>query len=92
MPQSPSLDKIIKNPFLFPGKQEEKYFYTHDEKSFFYTHFRNKRFMLDEMTKRNASKFAIFLGYENPCFFFVFYFMLFYFFLNVCPVLTSMLT
>ena len=27
--------------------------------------FRNKRFMLDEMTKRNASEFAIFLEYEN---------------------------
>ena len=27
--------------------------------------FRNKRFMLDEMTWQNASKFAIFLEYEN---------------------------
>ena len=34
-------------------------------------HFRNKRFMLDEMTRRNASKFAIFFINENPqiCFF-----------------------
>ena len=31
--------------------------------------FTNKRFMLDEMTKGNASKFAIFLEYENPEFF-----------------------
>ena len=27
---------------------------------------RNKKFMLDEMTRRNASKFAIFYIYENP--------------------------
>ena len=27
---------------------------------------RKKRFMLDEMTQWNASKFAIFLEYENP--------------------------
>ena len=31
-----------------------------------YALFRNKRFMLDEMTQRNASKFAIFYEYENP--------------------------
>ena len=30
------------------------------------TLFRNKRFMLDEMTLQNASKFAIFYIYENP--------------------------
>ena len=30
------------------------------------TLFRHKRFMLDEMTYPNASKFAIFLEYENP--------------------------
>ena len=30
------------------------------------TLFRNKRFMLDEMTWQNASKFAIFYVYENP--------------------------
>ena len=29
--------------------------------------FRNKRFMLDKMAWRNASKFTIFLEYENPC-------------------------
>ena len=28
--------------------------------------FRNKSFMLNEMTRRNASKFAIFYIYENP--------------------------
>ena len=28
--------------------------------------FRNKRFMLDEMFRKNASKFAILLEYENP--------------------------
>ena len=39
-----------------------------------YTLFRNKRFMLDEMFQRNASKFAIFLEYENPCSFFRFSF------------------
>ena len=27
---------------------------------------RNKRFLLDEMTRQNASKFAIFYIYENP--------------------------
>ena len=27
---------------------------------------RNKRFLLDEMTLRNASQFAIFYIYENP--------------------------
>ena len=36
--------------------------------------------MLDEMTKRNASKFAIFLEYENPRSFFLFHFMQPYFF------------
>ena len=30
--------------------------------------------MLDEMTKRNTSEFAIFLEYENPCSFFRFSF------------------
>ena len=39
--------------------------------------FRNKRFMLDEMTSQNASKFTIFLDYENPNIFFsVFHFEL----------------
>ena len=36
--------------------------------------FRNKKFMLDEMAKRNASKFAIFLEYENSHSFFRFTF------------------
>ena len=31
--------------------------------------FRNERFMLDEMTRQNASKIAIFYVYENPKFF-----------------------
>ena len=39
---------------------------------------RSKRFMLDEMTYRNASNFAIFLEYENPHSFF--HFVLLYFF------------
>ena len=30
------------------------------------TLFRNMRFMLDEMFQQNASKFAIYLEYENP--------------------------
>ena len=30
--------------------------------------------MLDEMIQQNISKFAIFLEYENPCSFFIFYF------------------
>ena len=38
------------------------------------TLFRNKRFMLDEMTQWNASKFAIFLEYEKPHSFFPFLF------------------
>ena len=33
--------------------------------------FRNKRFMLDEMFHRNASKFGIFLEFENPFSFFL---------------------
>ena len=44
-----------------------------------------KRFMLDEMFQRNASKFAIFLEYENPHSFFMFHFMLHYFPPNECP-------
>ena len=36
--------------------------------------------MLDEMFQQTASKFAIFLDYENPySFFFILYFMLLYF-------------
>ena len=41
--------------------------------------FRNKRFMLDEMFQQNASKFAIFLKYENlDSFFFLFRATLFF--------------
>ena len=29
--------------------------------------FRNEMFMLDKMFEQNASKFAMFLEYENPC-------------------------
>ena len=48
--------------------------------------FRNKRFMLDEMTYRNASKFAIFLEYENPYSFFLFFISCYFTFLpNECP-------
>ena len=36
--------------------------------------FRNKKFMLDEKLKRNASKFAIYLEYENQRVFFRFSF------------------
>ena len=43
--------------------------------------FRNKRFMLDEMTWQNASKFTIFLECEN-LFHFVLYFI---FFPKECP-------
>ena len=35
--------------------------------SFSMSLFKNKRFMLDEMFQRNASKFAVLLEYENPC-------------------------
>ena len=50
----------------------------------FDTLFWNKRFMLDEMFLRNASKFAKFLEYENPCSFFVFISCYFIFFPNEC--------
>ena len=49
------------------------------------TLFRNKKFILNVMLKRNASKFAIFLEYENPCSFFIFHFVLLYFSPNECP-------
>ena len=46
-------------------------------------HLRNKSFMLDEMLQQNASKFTIFLEYQNPSsFFFPYYFN---FFPNECP-------
>ena len=52
------------------------------------TLFRNKRFMLDEMIQRNASKFAIFYVYENPYSFFRFSFRVsFLFSTNECPSL-----
>ena len=46
--------------------------------------FRNKKFMLDEMTQRNTSKFVIFLEYENPGSFFRFSFRAFlsFYFMN----------
>ena len=48
--------------------------------------FRNKRFMLDQMTWRNASKFAIFCMYENLKLLFPFFhFVLLYFFPNEWP-------
>ena len=40
-------------------------------------------FVLDEMFQQNASKFAIFLAYENPCS--IFHFLQLYFFLNKYP-------
>ena len=42
--------------------------------------FRNKRFMLDEMTWQNASKFAIFYIYENPKLIFPFFISCYFFF------------
>ena len=51
-----------------------------------FTLFRNKRFMLDEMTKRNALKFAIFYIYENPNLLFSFFnSSYFIYFPNECP-------
>ena len=48
--------------------------------------FRNKKFMLDEMTLQNASKFAIlFLEYENPHSYFHFVCYYFIFSPNECP-------
>ena len=35
--------------------------------------FRNKGFLVNLKTKRNASKFAMFMEKENPCSFFVFH-------------------
>ena len=51
----------------------------------------NKKFMLDAMTQRTASKFAIFLEYENPHSFFIlcYYFI---FSLNECRHSMSMRT
>ena len=51
-----------------------------------YSLFRNKRFMLDEMTWRNASKFAIFHIYENPKLLFPFFISCYFIFSpNECP-------
>ena len=40
---------------------------TPDFKIGMFSLFRNRRFMIDEMTLRKASKFVIFLQYENLC-------------------------
>ena len=49
------------------------------------TLFRNKRFVLNEMFKRNASKFAIFYDYKKThVVFFVFQFVQLYFFPYEC--------
>ena len=45
-----------------------------------YSLFRNKRFILDEMTYRNDSKFAIFLEYENPLTHIVFFYFAYFIF------------
>ena len=48
---------------------------------------RNKRFMLDEMTYQNASKFAICLEYKNPsCFF---HFSLCYLIFSLINIISS---
>ena len=47
---------------------------TRDLSVIFLSLFRNKMFMLDEMTYWKASKFAIFLEYENSCSFIPFSF------------------
>ena len=58
------------------------------ENSFMKTLIRNEMFMLDEMFQRNASKFAIFLEFENPCSFcFCFISCYFIFSTNECPAL-----
>ena len=44
-----------------------------DDKYVLTTLLRNKKFMLDEMTRQNASKFAIFYIYENPNLLFPFF-------------------
>ena len=40
--------------------------------------------MFDEMTEQNASKFAVFLEYENPYSFFSFFISCYHFFPNEC--------
>ena len=50
--------------------------------------FRKKRFMLDEMIRWNASKFAKIYIYENPKLLFPFFILCYFiFFPNECPVL-----
>ena len=54
--------------------------------------FRNKIFMLDEMIRWNASKFAIFYIYENPKLLFPFFISYYFiFFPNECPGLCRFL-
>ena len=66
--------------FIFFEKQHLRYL--HES---YGSLFRNMRFMLDEMPQRNASKFAIFLAYRNPCIFFRFSFCATLFSPNECP-------
>ena len=48
--------------------------------------FRNKRFILDEMTWQNASKLSIFYIYENPNLLFPFFISFYFIFSpNECP-------
>ena len=47
--------------------------------------FRNKRFMLDKMTRRSASKFAAFYIRKPKVTISVFLFLPLYFFPNECP-------
>ena len=46
-------------------------------KYLYMTLFRNKRFMLDEMTEQNTSKLALFLEYKNLCRFFILCYFIF---------------
>ena len=49
------------------------------------TLFRNKRCLVNLKTKRNASKFAMFMEKENPCSFFIFHLEQLSFFPYECP-------
>ena len=52
----------------------------------YHMHFRNKKFLLDEMTWWNASKFAMFYIYENPKLLFPFFISCYFIFSpNECP-------
>ena len=55
--------------------------------SFSLTLFRNKRFMLDEMLKQNAPKFAILLEYENLSRFFISFHAMYFIF----PLMNALL-